>query len=194
MKNLFKATIVAFLASAMISCGGADRANFVGNWTPDLSSVDIHISDKIPGEMKDEMDIDKMKSEMKKNQKMADMVNMEFKEDGTFTVGPEGKTQDFKWDIDGDNLVISGKIPQEADGDFAGKDFSFAFEVVESSTDEFTIKLTGSSIREQAEAQFKEQYDEMMEQAGPMIGLLDLDGILADTWASLKFKKKSAEA
>lgn len=194
MKNLFKATVVAFLASAMISCGGADKANFVGNWTPDLGSVDIHISEAIPSELQDNMDLDKMKSEMKKNQSMADKINMEFKEDGTFTVGPEGDTKDFKWDVDGDNLVISGQIPEEADGDMGGKDFSFAFEIVESSSDEFTLKLTGASIMEQAKSQFKDQVDEAMGEAGPMLGMLDLDKILGESWASLKFKKKAAEA
>ena len=194
MKNLFKATFVAFLASAMISCGSVDRGNFVGNWTPDLGSVDIHVSDKIPSEFQKEMDMDRMKSEMKKNQPMADMVNMEFKEDGTFTVGPEGQTMDFKWDVDGSNLVISGTVPKEAKGDLAGKPFSFSFEVMESTTDEFTVKLTGTSVKEQFEAQFKSQYDEMMNEAGPFLGMMDLDGILADTWASLKFKKKASEA
>lgn len=194
MKNLFKATVVAFLASAMISCGGADKANFVGNWTPDLGSVDVHVSDKIPSEMQDKMDMDKMKSEMKKNQKMADMVNMEFKEDGTFTVGPDGETQDFKWAIEGDNLVISGNIPEQAEKEFAGREFAFAFEVVDSNADQFTIKLTGSSVREQFETQFEKEYEEMMDQAGPMLGMLDLDGILSDTWATMTFKKKSTEA
>ncbi len=181
MKKLFKATLVAFLGAAMISCGGADKKNFVGEWTPDLGSVEIKISDAIPSQYTSELG--NVKEEMKKSQVMADEIVMEFKEDGTFTVGPKGETKDFKWDVDGNNLVISGEIE--------GQKFNAAFEIAESSADEFTLKLTGTSIMEQAKAQYSKEVDEAMNSV-PELKALDLDKILSESWASMKFKKKQA--
>jgi hypothetical protein len=190
MKNLFKVTFVALLAAVMISCGSANKEDFVGQWTPDLSSVDIHLSEDIPSQFTSEFDIDEVKEEMKDNQKDADKVIIDFKEDGTLTLGPEGDTKDFKWDIDGDELVISGKI-DEGPSEINGKDFKLAFEIVESSADMFTIKLSAGSLKEQAEAQYKDEMDEAMKQAGPFLDLIN-DDILNDTWASISFKKKQA--
>jgi hypothetical protein len=180
MKNLFKATFVAFLAASMISCGGVDKSNFVGEWTPDLGSVEIELSSAIPSEYTGELS--EVKSEMKKNQDQADKIKMEFKEDGTLTVGPEHDTKDFSWDVDGSNLVISG--------DLEGKKFSASFEVVESSADEFTLKLTGTSVMEQAKAQYGKEVDQAMEEI-PGLGMLNIEKILEESWASMKFKKKS---
>lgn len=193
MKNLFKVTFVALLASVMVSCGSASKEDFVGQWTPDLGSVDIHLSEDIPSEWTKEIDLDEMKSEMKSNQKDADKVIIDFKEDGTLTVGPEGDTKDFKWEIDGDNLVISGKMDNDAPAEIQGKEFKLAFEIVESGADKFTLKLSAGSLKEQAEAQYKDEMDKAMEQAGPFLDLIN-DDILNDTWASLSFTKKSGEA
>lgn len=191
MKNLFKVTFVALLASVMISCGSASKEDFVGQWTPDLGSVDIHLSEDIPSQFTKEVDLDEIKSEMKKNQKDADKVIIDFKEDGTLTLGPDGDTKDFKWDIDGDNLVISGKLDDDAPSEMQGKEFKLAFEIVDSGSDEFTIKLSAGSLKTQAEEQYKEEMDKAMEQAGPFLDLIN-DDILNDTWASLSFKKKQA--
>lgn len=190
MKNLFKVTFVAFLAAVMVSCGSASKEDFVGQWTPDLSSVDIHLSEKIPSDYTQGFNLDEVKSEIKDNQKDADKVIIDFKEDGTLTVGPEGETKDFKWTIDGDNLVISGTVPE---GDLKGKDFELALEIVDSGSDMFTVKLTAASLLEQAEAQYKNEMDEAMAQFKSVIALLD-EEVFTDTWASISFKKKSAES
>lgn len=190
MKNLFKVTFVALLASVMVSCGGADKADFVGQWTPDLSSIDIHLSDQIPSDLAKNVDIDDIKSEAKEGQNVADEMVIDFKEDGTLTVGPKGDTKDFKWDIDGDELVITGELDE---GPVAGKKFELAFEIVDSGSDAFTLKLTAMSLKEQIEAQFKSEMDAAMAQAGPILDMLN-DDILTDTWASISFKKKEAES
>lgn len=181
MKKLFKSTFVAFLGAAMISCGGADKKNFVGEWTPDLGSVEIKISDAIPSEYTSELG--NVKEEMKGNQAMADQVIMNFKEDGTLTVGPKGDTQDFNWDVNGNNLLISGEVE--------GQKFSASFEIAESTADEFTLKLTGTSIMEQAKAQYSKEVDQAMKSI-PGIEALNMDKILSESWASMKFKKKQA--
>lgn len=188
MKKLFKVTFVAMMAAVMVSCGSASKETFVGQWTPDLGSVDVHISDQVPSQYTDQLDMDEMKEEMKKNQSEADKVIIDFKEDGTLTLGPEGDTKDFKWDIDGNNLVISGVVPE---GDFKGKDFELALEIVDSGSDSFTLKLSAGSLKDQAEAQYKDEMDEAMKQAGPLLDLINED-VLNDTWASISFKKKQA--
>lgn len=192
MKNLFKVTFVAFLASAMVSCGSANKEDFVGQWTPDLSSIDIHLSESIPSDISKNVDIDEIKAEAKEGQKDADKVIIDFKEDGTLTLGPDGDTKDFKWDIDGDNLVISGKI-DEGPSEIQGKEFELALEITESSSDAFTIKLSAMSLKEQIEAQFKDEMDKAMEQVGPMMAMIN-DDILNETWATISFKKKEAES
>lgn len=174
----------------MVSCGGASKGDFVGQWTPDLSSVDIHLSDKIPSEYTQGFDVNDVKNEMKEGQSEADHVVIDFKEDGTLTVGPEGDTKDFKWNVDGSNLVISGTVPE---GDLKGKDFEISLEIVESGADAFTIKLTAASLMEQAEAQYKDEMDEAMAQFKAIIDLLD-EEVFTDTWASISFKKKASEA
>ncbi|CAG5085071.1 hypothetical protein [Parvicella tangerina] len=190
MKNLFKVTFVALMAAVMVSCGGASKEDFVGQWTPDLSSIDIHLSEDIPADLKKNVDVDDIKSEAKEGQKEADKMIIDFKEDGSVTLGPEGDTKDFKWNVDGDELIISGKMDE---GPVKGKDFELAFEIVESGADAFTLKLTAMSLKEQIEAQFKEEMDEAMAQAGPILDMLN-DDILTDTWASISFKKKEAES
>jgi len=192
MKNLFKVTFVALLAAVMVSCGSASKEDFVGQWTPDLSSIDIHLSEDIPSDLSQNLDIDEMKAEAKKGQSEADKVIIDFKEDGKLVLGPEGDTKEFNWDIDGDNLVISGKM-DEGPSEIKGKEFELAFEIVESGSDAFTIKLSAMSLKEQLEAQFKDEMDEAMSQVGPMMSLIN-DDILNDTWASISFKKKEAES
>ncbi len=190
MKNLFKVTFVAFLAAVMVSCGSASKEDFVGQWTPDLSSIDIHLSEDIPSDLSKNVDLDEIKSEAKEGQSEADKVIIDFKEDGTLTLGPKGDTKDFKWDIDGDELVISGKMDE---GPVKGKDFKIALEIVDSGSDAFTLKLTAMSLKEQVEAQFKDEMEDAMAQAGPILDMLS-DDILNDTWASISFKKKEAES
>lgn len=187
MKKLFKVTVVAMLAAVMVSCGGASKGNFVGQWTPDLSSVDIHLSEKIPAELTSGFNVNDMKSKMKEGQSEADKVIIDFKEDGTLTLGPEGDTKDFKWNVDGSELVVSGVFPE---GEFKGKNFELAFEIVDSGSDAFTIKLSAASLKSQAEAQYKTEMEEAMKQAGPFLDMIN-DEILNDTWASISFKKKA---
>lgn len=191
MKNLFKLTFVALMALVMVSCGGANSENFVGQWTPDLSTVDIHLSEDIPSEFTKELDMNEMKAEMKKNQSEADKVIIDFKEDGTLTLGPSGDTKDFKWEVSGDELIISGKMDNDAPSELQGKEFKLAFEIVDSGADEFTLKLSAGSLKTQAEEQYKAEMDKAMEQAGPFLALINED-ILNNTWASITFKKKAA--
>ncbi len=186
--------VVVFFSTSVVSCSeekeadkkesleeGKDKKNFVGEWTPDLGSVEIKISDAIPSEYTSELG--NVKEEMKKNQAMADQIVMEFKEDGKLVVGPKGDTKEFNWDVDGNNLVISGDVD--------GQKFKAAFEITESTADEFTLKLTGSSVMEQAKEQYSKEVEQAMKSV-PGIEALNVDKILSETWASMKFKKKQA--
>ncbi|MCB9189306.1 MAG: hypothetical protein H6599_08490 [Flavobacteriales bacterium] len=188
MKKLFKITIVALFAVIMVSCGGASEDNFVGKWTPDFTSVEFHLHDDLVESMGDEINEKEIKASLKEAQPMASMINIEFKEDGVLTVGAMGENQDLNWSVEGSDLVLSGTVPE---GEFKGKEVKLAFEILDSNADEFTIKISAQSIKEQLNEQYKSEMDKAISEAGDMKNLLD-EKVLSDTWASITFKKKES--
>ncbi|MFT5599784.1 MAG: hypothetical protein ACI9N1_000010 [Flavobacteriales bacterium] len=191
MKNVFKATLFSALVILMSACGGsADSGNFVGEWVPDLSKVELNLSEEIPAEMRAEIEKGMVnKDELAKAQsRMEDEFKMEFKEDGKLLLEMNKESQELDWKIDGSNLVISGNVE--------GMGASIALEVLESTTEMFTLKLDGVSILEQIESQLPPMVtlDQALSQVQAMsygvLAGIDLKTAIEESSMQFGFNKK----
>ena len=168
----------------------ADSGNFVGEWEPNLSKVELNISDEIPAEIRAEIEKGMAnKDELAKAQsRMEDEFKMEFKEDGKLLLEMNKESQEMDWKIDGSNLVISGNVQ--------GMGASIALEVLESTAETFTLKLTGTSILEQVEAQLNGMMtiDQLLEMAKAqsmgMLAGIDLKTAIEESSMQFGFNKK----
>ncbi|MFT7156983.1 MAG: hypothetical protein ACI8Q1_001998 [Parvicella sp.] len=191
MKNVFKVTLFFAMVILMSACGGsADSGNFVGEWVPDLSKAELNLSEEIPAEMRGEIEKGMVnKDELAKAQsRMEDEFKMEFKEDGKLLLEMNKESQELDWEINGSNLVISGNVE--------GMGANIELEIVESTSESFTVKMTGTSILKQAEAQIGSlmSIDDALDQAkmmsGGMLNGIDLKTAIEESSLQLTFNKK----
>jgi len=191
MKNLFKATLTLAIAVVMMSCGSVDSSNFIGEWTPDLSSTHLELSDIIPEEATGS--VDGMMDEMKNEQEEVDeRAILEFKDNGKVIVGDIDESKEYEWKVDGDQLHIFGLI-EDGPPEFDGKEFDVAFEILDSSADKFTLKLSVQSLYDQIKAQFPKDLEEAEDNLG-MYKMFMTEKVMSETWASISFKKKEAHS
>jgi hypothetical protein len=170
-----------FLTASIVglnSCGGSLEKDIVGQWTADLSSLDVKLGDGIPPEFKPEVEAGV--SEVKGMQFVAEQVVIDFKEGGVLTVGPTGETKDFSWKVDGSNLVLSGELE--------GQKFEFSIEVTESSADKVVLHLTAESAMEQMKKVMGAEFDEAMAE---MPEGVDVNAMVKGTSATMTLKKKA---
>lgn len=174
MKKVFKTVAVALTALVMVSCG-SNADSLVGTWHADVSSLDLVLGDGVPEEMKKGIESEKGEA-MKEAQSEADEVSIEFTKEGKVILSKEGEDEkpELEYTVDGDKLNIKGEID--------GEKVDFSLTLAEASADKFTLSITG----EEALAQMKEKYPEMLAQAE---GMGDLETMVKGSSVSISFKK-----
>jgi len=189
MKKIFKTGVFAMFLLGMVSCGGSvDSGELVGEWTPELSSMEINISDEIPAMYRsmiedglaDKENLEDAQKELEKSFKM------EFKDDGKLVVGAEGESQEMEWRVEDDRLFLKG--------DVRGQEGEVGIQIVESSSESMTLLLDGKDLLQQAYDQQGEMAVDMaLNMASgmdPMLEGMDLKKAISDSNIKLTFNKK----
>ena len=106
-------------------------------------------------------------------------ATVEFKKGGVFTVSMDGQSEDGKWKLDGDNVVLTMK-PEGAK-----KEVSISLIVEEVSGDAMTLTLTAEELVNM----IKKQDPNAMKMIESMSGQSDIEKMIDCTQVSFTMKK-----
>ncbi len=177
-----KKIIGGFAALAFLlvlgSCGGASEADMIGKWKMDAGSIDLKLGDGVPAEMKAMVEFGK-KEMMSEGKEDIEGATVEFKKGGVFTVSMDGQSEDGKWKLDGDNVVLTMK-PEGAK-----KEVSISLIVEEVSGDAMTLTLTAEELVNT----IKKQDPNAMKMIESMSGQSDIEKMIDGTQVSFTMKK-----
>ncbi len=192
MKKFFTSLSIAAIGIFAVSCANP-QDNFVGTWNPDVTSLDVKLGDGIPEKFKSqaETSLEEMKKDSEEMQKKADKFLIEFKEDGTGSASEDGEAKDFKWTLEGDNLLLTASDEKIHEGE----DVSFKLAVKENTADKIVIELTAESLWAQLKEQAKDDEFAQLEQMAS--GFLDgktVDEVIKGNSFSIALKKSVIEA
>ena len=191
MKKFFVSLTVPAIAILMASCS-KPQDNFIGKWNPDVSSLEVTLGEGIPEKFKSqaETSLAEMKKDSEEMQKKADEFSIEFKEDGTGSASEDGEAKDFKWALEGDNLLLTTSDEKIHEGE----DISFKLAVKENTADKIVVELTAESLWAQLKEQAKEDEFTQLEQMAS--GFLDgktIDEVIKGNSFSIALKKSAVE-
>jgi len=162
-----------------------ETEKFEGGWVPDMSSLDIHLSEYLPQDVYafvEEFKYDALNDQAELD---AEFV-FEMMPDGILKFGEIGEVSEYQWSIKGEYFHVNGILDEEP---LVGKPFNVSFKIIELNDAAFSVKVESKHLLDEVENQFSSELKDEMA-ALPLVKMFLNDSILNQTWATLEFKKK----